>query len=167
MSGQGRGRDVVDVVGDLFYRPHRLDTIRPTIQQLVEAPSAGLALVLGVLTALWSASGYVGAFGRAMNRVYEQEEGRPVWKLRPLQVVLTLAGLIMAAAVAFMLAVSGPVARAVGDAIGAGSVALTIWSIAKWPVILLLVVVSVAILTTPPPAEARPRFRWMSVGASL
>src|SRR6185312_9241893 len=163
----GRTTDaVLDIVADLLPAS-AVDTLRPTIQQLVAAPSAGLALVIGVLTALWSASGYVGAFGRAMNRVYEQEEGRPVWKLRPLQVVLTLAGLIMAAAVAFMLAVSGPIARAVGDAIGAGSVALTIWSIARWPVILLLVVVSVAILYHATPNVKHPKFRWMSVGASL
>jgi len=119
------------------------------------------------VTALWTASAYVGAFGRAMNRVYEQEEGRPVWKLQPLQIVLTLAGLIVAAAVAFMLAVSGPVARAIGDAIGAGNAALTIWSIAKWPVILLLVVVSVAILYHATPNVKHPKLRWMSVGASL
>jgi membrane protein len=163
----GRTTDaVLDIVADLLPAS-AVDTLRPTIQQLVAAPSAGLALVIGVLTALWSASGYVGAFGRAMNRVYDKEEGRPVWKLRPLQVVLTLAGLIMAAAVAFMLAVSGPVARAVGDAIGAGSVALTIWSIAKWPVILLLVVVSVAILYHATPNVKQPKLRWMSVGASM
>ena len=163
----GRTTDaILDIVADLLPAS-AVDTLRPTIQQLVAAPSAGLALVIGVLTALWSASGYVGAFGRAMNRVYDKEEGRPVWKLRPLQVVLTLAGLIMAAAVAFMLAVSGPVARAVGDAIGAGSVALTIWSIAKWPVILLLVVVSVAILYHATPNVKQPKLRWMSMGASM
>ena len=166
--GQGRRTTdaVLDIVGDLLPAS-AVDTIRPTIQQLVEAPSAGLALIIGVLTALWSASGYVGAFGRAMNRVYEQEEGRPVWKLRPLQIVLTLAGLIMAAVVAFMLAVSGPIARAVGDAIGAGSAALTIWSIARWPVILLLVVVAVAVLYHATPNVKHPKFRWMSAGASL
>jgi membrane protein len=166
----GKGRQttdaVLDIVGDLLPAS-AVDTIRPTIQQLVDAPSAGLALIIGVLAALWSASGYVGAFGRAMNRVYEQEEGRPVWKLRPLQVVLTLAGLIVAAAVAFMLAVSGPIARAIGDAIGAGNLALTIWSIAKWPVILLLVIVSVAILYHATPNVKHPKFRWISVGAFL
>ena len=86
----------------------------------MESPSAGVALIIGALGALWSASGYVGAFGRAMNRIYEIDEGRPVWKLRPLQLVLTLGGLVLAAAAAFMLAVSGPVAEAVGNAIGAG-----------------------------------------------
>jgi membrane protein len=144
-----------------------VDTLRPTIQQLVESPSAGFALVLGILTALWSASGYVGAFGRAMNRIYEIPEGRPVWKLRPLQLVLTLAGLIMVAAIGFMLAVSGPVARAIGNAIGLGEVALTLWNVLRWPVILLFVVIAVAVLYYATPNVQQPKFRWISVGAAL
>jgi membrane protein len=124
----GQGRRTTDAVLDIasdVAPSSAVDTLRPTIEQLVESPSAGFALIVGILTALWSASGYVGAFGRAMNRIYEIGEGRPVWKLRPLQLALTLAGLVMAAAVAFMLAVSGPVARAVGDAIGLGDAAVT------------------------------------------
>jgi membrane protein len=166
--GQGRRTTdaLLEVASDLAPAS-AVDTLRPTIQQLVESPSAGFALVVGVLTALWSASGYVGAFGRAMNRVYEIGEGRPVWKLRPLQLVLTLGGLVMAAAVAFMLAVSGPVARAVGEAIGLGDAALTIWNLARWPVILVLVIIAVAILYYATPNVKQPRFRWMSVGSAL
>jgi membrane protein len=166
--GQGRRTTdaVLDIVSDLAPAS-AVDTLQPTIQQLVESPSAGFALVLGILTALWSASGYVGAFGRAMNRIYEVLEGRPVWKLRPLQLVLTLAGLIMVAAVAFMLAVSGPVARAMGNAIGLGEVALTLWNLLRWPVILLLVVVAVAVLYYATPNVQQPKFRWISVGAAL
>jgi membrane protein len=166
--GQGRRTTdaVLDVASDLAPAS-AVDTLRPTIQQLVESPSAGFALVVGTLTALWSASGYVGAFGRAMNRVYEIGEGRPVWKLRPLQLVLTLGGLVMSAAVAFMLAVSGPVARAVGEAVGLGDAALTIWNIARWPVILVLVIIAVAILYYATPNVKQPKFRWMSVGSAL
>jgi membrane protein len=166
--GQGRRTTdaVLDIVSDLAP-PSTVDSLRPTVQQLVESPSAGFALVLGVLIALWSASGYVGAFGRAMNRVYEVPEGRPVWKLRPLQLVLTLAGLIMAAAVAFMLAVSGPVAKAIGNAIGLGDIAMTTWNVLRWPVILLMVIVAVAVLYYATPNVQQPKFRWISVGAAL
>jgi membrane protein len=166
--GQGRRTTdaVLDIVSDLAP-PSTVDSLRPTVQQLVESPSAGFALVLGILTALWSASGYVGAFGRAMNRVYEVPEGRPVWKLRPLQLVLTLAGLIMAAAVAFMLAVSGPVAKAIGNAIGLGDIAMTTWNVLRWPVILLMVIVAVAVLYYATPNVQQPKFRWISVGAAL
>jgi membrane protein len=166
--GQGRRTTdaVVDIVSDLAPAS-TVDTLRPTIQQLVESPSAGFALVLGILTALWSASGYVGAFSRAMNRIYEVPEGRPVWKLRPLQLALTLAGLVMVAAVAFMLAVSGPVAEAVGNAIGLGEASLTLWNVLRWPLILLLVVVAVAVLYYATPNVQQPKFRWISVGAAL
>jgi membrane protein len=166
--GQGRRTTdaVLDIVSDLAPAS-TVDTLRPTVAQLVESPSAGFALILGILTALWSASGYVGAFGRAMNRIYEVPEGRPVWKLRPLQLLLTLAGLIMVAAIGFMLAVSGPVAAAIGNAIGLGEVAQMLWGALRWPVILALVVVAVAVLYYAAPNVQQPKFRWISVGAAL
>jgi membrane protein len=99
--------------------------------------------------------------------MYEIDEGRPFWKLRPLQLVLTLVALVFAAAVAFMLAVSGPLAEAVGNAIGLGSVAVTVWNIAKWPVILLFVVAVVAVLYYATPNVKQPKFRWISIGAAV
>lgn len=166
--GEGRRTtdEVLQVIGDLAP-PSAVETLRAPVQQLVNSPSAGFALAAGLLGALWSASGYIGAFGRAMNRIYEIEEGRPVWKLRPLQLVLTLAGLVMAAAVAFMLAVSGPVASAIGNAIGAGEVAMTVWRFGRWPLILALMVVAVAVLYYVTPNVRQPRFRWISVGAAV
>lgn len=166
----GQGRRTIDALLDIVddvAPASALDTLRPPIEQLVNSPSAGFALVAGILGALWSASGYVGAFGRAMNRIYEIEEGRPVWKLRPLQLVLTLVGLLMAAVVVVMLAVSGPVARVVGDAIGLGDVAVTVWNVARWPLILLFVVLAVAILYYVTPNVEQPKFRWISVGAAV
>jgi membrane protein len=166
--GQGKRTTeaVMRIVGDLGPSS-AVDSLHAPVAQLVDSPSAGFALVAGVLGALWSASGYVGAFGRALNRIYGIEEGRPIWKLRPLQLVLTLVGLTMAAAVAFMLAVSGPVAKAIGDAVAAGHVALTVWNFARWPVILLFVMMAVAILYYATPNVRQPRFRWISVGAAV
>ncbi|MDF2830375.1 MAG: putative ribonuclease, partial [Mycobacterium sp.] len=106
-------------------------------------------------------------FGRAMNRMYEIEEGRPFWKLRPLQLVLTFGGLVLAALVAFMLAVSGPVAKSIGSAIGIGDAGLTVWNIAKWPLMLIAVVLAVAILYYATPNVKQPKFRWISIGAGL
>jgi membrane protein len=166
----GQGRRTVDAVLEMaagVVPGDAMNLLRPSIEQLVASPSAGVALVTGALAALWSASGYVGAFGRAMNRIYEIEEGRPIWKLRPLQLVLTLAGLLLASAVAVMLVISGPVAETVGNAIGAGSVAVTIWNIAKWPVILVCVVLAVAVLYYATPNVKQPKFRWMSIGAAF
>jgi membrane protein len=84
-----------------------------------------------------------------------------------LLVMVTLLGLVLAAVAAFMLAVSGPVAKAIGDAIGAGHLALTVWSIVRWPVILAFVIVVVAILYYATPNIQQPKFRWISVGAAV
>ncbi len=144
-----------------------MEAVRGPLQSISRSTGAGLTLVLGLLTALWSASGYVGAFGRAMNRIYEIGEGRPFWKLRPLQVVITLIAVVLVALVALSLVVTGPLAQAVGSAIGLGSTAVTVWNIAKWPVLVAVVVLIVAILYYATPNVKQPRFRWISTGAAV
>jgi membrane protein len=116
---------------------------------------------------LWSASAYVGAFGRAMNRMYETGEGRPIWKLRPLMLLVTLVLVLLAALTLVGLVVSGPVAEAVGGALGLGSAAVLAWQIAKWPVILLVVMLIVATLYWATPNVRQSKFRWLSMGAAL
>jgi membrane protein len=157
---------LLGIVSDLGQQD-AVETLRPTIEQLATAPAAGLAFVTGLLGALWSASGYVGAFGRAMNRMYEVDEGRPFWKLRPVMLLVTLISVTLIAIIGLSLVVSGPVAEAIGNAIGLGGVALTIWNIAKWPVLAALVVLVIAILYYATPNVQQPKFRWMSMGALI
>lgn len=166
--GQGRRTSdaVLDIVGDVAPGS-TVETLRGPIEQLVNAPSAGTALLIGILGALWSASGYIGAFSRAMNRIYEVQEGRPVWKLRPQQLLLTAAGLLMVATVAFLLAVSGPLAESIGGYLGLGDAALTVWNVGRWPVVLVMVAVAVAVLYYAGPNVKQPTFRWVSVGAVI
>jgi membrane protein len=140
-------------------------TLEPTLVELSKSQSAGLGLVIGLAVALWSASGYVGAFARGMNRIYEVDEGRPVWVLRPVMLVITVVTVLLSAIVALGLALTGPAAQAVGDAIGVGDTAVTVWNIAKWPVLLAVVILIVALLYYATPNVRQPRFRWVSVGA--
>ncbi|QCO96694.1 YihY/virulence factor BrkB family protein [Arthrobacter sp. 24S4-2] len=144
-----------------------LEIIRQPIEELTKSSAAGITLVIGILTALWSASGYVGAFGRAMNRIYEVDEGRPFVKLRGTMLAVTLTTVIIVALTAAMLVLSGPVAEAVGGAIGLGGVFLTAWNIIKWPVIVLLVVAVIATLYYATPNVKQPKFRWMSMGSFI
>jgi membrane protein len=144
-----------------------VQSVRDPLLELSQSQSAGLALILGLAGALWSASGYVVAFGRAMNRIYEMPEGRPVWKLRPAMLLLTVVLVALVAVVLLALIVTGPVAQAVGDAVGLGSTAVTVWNIAKWPVLLAVVVLIVALLYYATPNVKQPKFRWLSVGAVL
>jgi membrane protein len=164
--GQGRRTTdtILQIIGDLAPGS-TVDTLGQPLQQLVENPSAGMGLVIGLLGALWSASGFVGAFSRALNRIYEVDEGRPMWKLRPQQLLLTAVGLLVAAAVAFLLAVSGPLAQTIGDHLGLGEAALTVWNVGRWPIVLVLVMLGVALLYYLGPNVEQPKFRWISVGA--
>ncbi|GMA32892.1 YihY/virulence factor BrkB family protein [Litorihabitans aurantiacus] len=159
-------RGVTDTL-DGVVPAEALETITPIVEQLAQAPAAGLALAAGLATALWSASGYVAAFSRGMNRIYEIEEGRPIWKLRPVLLLVTLALVVIAALVVAALVLSGGLARSVGDLIGASDGAVTVWSIARWPVVLGLVVLAVALLYHATPNVRQPKVRWISVGALI
>ena len=147
--------------------PDIVDQLRGPIDSMVNTKAAGLGLVTGLLGALWSASGYVGAFGRAMNRIYEVDEGRPVWKLRPIQFALTLAITVMVALVLVGLVVSGPIAEGLASTLGLGPGALQVVNFAKWPIMLALVVLIVALLYYVTPNVQQPKLRWVSLGAVI
>jgi membrane protein len=127
--------------------------------------TAGFALIFGLLAALWSASGYVGAFMRASNVIYETPEGRPAWKLRPLQLLVTLALVILMAIVALGLVLTGPIVEAIAEPLGISSTATTIWGIAKWPVLAGIFVLTIDILYYASPNVKLRGFRWVTPGA--
>ncbi|HEY0888537.1 MAG TPA: YihY/virulence factor BrkB family protein [Nocardioides sp.] len=164
----GQGRETVDTLLQILRdvgAGSAAETLEPTLTELAGSQSSGFALVIGLAVALWSASGYVGAFGRGMNRIYEVDEGRPIWKLRPAMLLVTVVTVVLTAIVAVGLVVTGPAAEAVGNAIGVGSTFVTVWGIAKWPVLLIVVVVIVALLYYATPNVRQPKFRWISIGA--
>jgi membrane protein len=144
------------------------DNIQKPLTGVVNSKGgAGALLTFGLAGSLWSASGYLGAFMRASNTIYEVSEGRPFWKLRPLQVAVTLLGVLLLSLVAIGLVVTGPVADAIGNALGVGDTAVTVWSIVKWPVMLGVVMSVVATLYYIAPNVRQPRFRWITPGGIL
>jgi membrane protein len=144
------------------------DNIQKPLTDVVNSKGgAGALLGLGLAGSLWSASGYLGAFMRASNAIYEVREGRPFWKLRPLQVGLTLLGVLLLSLVSIGLVVSGPLAEAIGNAIGLGHAAITAWGIAKWPLMLLIVMSVIAALYYIAPNVRQHRFRWITPGGVL
>lgn len=155
---------VIDVLRPLVSAD-TLDSVRTALEGVASSPGAGIGLVLGVLGALWSASGWVSAFGRAMNRIYECDEGRPFWKLRPWMFLVTLVSILLVAAILVMVVVSGSLATSIGDQLGVGSQALLVWRIAKWPAVAVLAVVLVAFLYWATPNVRPEKFRLLSPGA--
>jgi membrane protein len=142
------------------------ETFSGPIESITKSSSqAGLALIIGLAGALWTASGYVGAFIRASNSIYEIEEGRPFWKLRPLQILVTLICVLLLALVFLGILVSGPLAEAIGGAIGIGDAAVTAFQYGKWPVLVLVVILILAILYYAAPNAKLPGFKWISPGS--
>ena len=142
------------------------DALAGPIQSITANRSAaGLGLILGLVAALWSASGYVGGFIRASNVIYETPEGRAIWKLRPLQMLVTLITVILAAVVALSLVLTGPIVRAVAAPLGLGPVAVTAWNYAKWPVLIVIVLFIIMLLYYATPNVKLRGFRWVIPGA--
>jgi membrane protein len=129
--------------------------------------AAGVVFIVGILAALWSASGYVSAFSDACNSIYEVEEGRPFWKLKPLQLAVTLVLILLSAVVALALALSGPIVSALGSSLGIGETALTAWRFAKWPAMIVLVLLIFGTLYYTAPNARVSGVRWVTAGALL
>jgi membrane protein len=144
------------------------NTFSGVINQLAgSTATAGFGLIIGLASALWAASGYVGAFTRAANVVWETPEGRPFWKLKPLQLLVTLIGVLFIAVIALSVVATGPVTDAIGQALGLGSTATTVWDIAKWPVMVVIVALMIAVLYYTTPNVRLRSFRFITVGAAV
>ena len=127
--------------------------------------TAGVAFAFGLALALWSASGYVGAFIRASNVIYETREGRPFWKLRPLQIAVTLAMVLLGVMLVLGLVLTGPVVDAVAEPLGVGSTAVTIWNLVKWPAMAAVFVLMVGVLYYASPNAKIRGFKWVTPGS--
>ncbi|WP_079148296.1 YihY/virulence factor BrkB family protein [Streptomyces agglomeratus] len=168
IAGESATKSVLDNIAKLTPGAAR-DIITGAVEQLQASGSGtgSILAIVGLLGALWSASGYVAAFIRTSNAVYDIPEGRPVWKITPLRVVLTLALMILACVSALIVVFSGALAKQLGRTLGIGDTALNVWSIAKWPVLVVLVTIMIALLYWASPNARGRGFRWVTPGSFL
>jgi membrane protein len=167
IAGQSATSTVLDNVQQLAPGAAS-DVIRNAVRQLQGNAGIGsIMAIVGLALAVWSASGYIAAFIRTSNAVYDIPEGRPVWKVLPLRLALTVVLMILAVASALIVVFSGPLARRAGEVIGLGDTALTVWSIAKWPVLVVLVTLMIAILYWASPNAKVRGFKWVTPGSFL
>jgi membrane protein len=164
----GDPKSTTDTLTDIVTRigpDSAAATFEGPIRQVTESrATAGFALIIGAAVALWSASGYLGAFIRASNVIYETPEGRPFWKLRPLQLVMTLVVVLLLAVMAVGVVLTGPIVTEVADPIGVSDTAVTIWNYAKWLVIALLFVFMIGLIYYASPNVKQRGFKWISPG---
>ena len=144
------------------------DILTSTIENLAgNQGAAGIAFIVGLALALYSASSYISAFTRASNSIYDVEEGRPIWKLKPQQILIALLLIVMLVVIAVAVTVSGPLAAEVGKLIGVSDTAATVWDFAKIPLILLLVSFMFAFLYWAAPNVKQPGFKFISPGGMV
>jgi membrane protein len=142
-----------------------MTTAVQTLQQ-TQNSTAGLLALVGLATALWSASGYIAAFMRASNAIYDVPEGRPIWKTLPIRVGVTVVLAVLLTLTALMVVLTGGLADRIGSMLGIGHAAVTVWDIAKWPILLLIVSIMFALLYWASP-NAKQGFRWVTPGGLL
>jgi membrane protein len=164
LMGSSAINSVIDNLGSLAPGPVKT-TLTSMLEQMQGGQGkAGIALIIGIVLALWSASGYIAAFMRAGNQVYDIREGRPIWKTVPTRFFTTVAVVVLLALVAVGVVFTGGLARRTGEALGLGDTFLTVWMWAKWPVMVLLISGVIALLYWAAP-NVRRRFRWVTAGS--
>jgi membrane protein len=165
LVGQSATKPLLDNLGSFAPGPaHQI--LKNALDGLTQSRGgAGILFVVGLAGAIWAASGYIGAFIRASNQIWDVEEGRPIWRVLPLRLFVTIVMVILLAASAFAVVVTGPLADRVGKLFGIGGAAVTAWDIAKWPILILVVSVMFSILYYASPNVRQRGFRWVTPGA--
>jgi membrane protein len=167
LIGDSATQPLIDNLREVAPGPAR-DIVTTAVENLQRSQgAAGVLFVVSLAGALWSASRYVAAFMRASNVIYEVDEGRPIWKKLPVRLGITVVQALMLVVSTAAVVLTGDLARQVGDLVGLGSTAVTVWSIAKWPVAVLVVAFLFALLYWAAPNVRHPGFRWLTPGAVL
>jgi membrane protein len=167
LIGESATQPIIDNIQELTPGPAR-DIVTSAIENIEKSgDTAGALFLIGLATALWSASSYVAAFMRASNVIYDVEEGRPIWKTLPMRLGITVLLVFLLAATGFAVTLTGDVAQQFGNLLGVGDTALTVWGYAKWPVLVLVVSFMFAFLYWAAPNVKQPGFRWITPGGLL
>jgi membrane protein len=167
LIGKSVTQPLIDNLGTVAPGPAK-DIFTSAIENIEGSKgAAGVFFAVGLAAAIWSASGYIAAFMRASNAIYDIEEGRPLWKTLPLRVGLTVLLMVLTAVSAIGVTLSGGLARQAGNVIGVGDTAVDVWNVAKWPVLLLFVSFLFAVLYWAAPNVKQPGFRWITPGGVL
>ena len=167
LIGHSATQSLIDNLGKVAPGPARQIFTSAIRNIQASQGTAGIVFIVGLAVALWSASGYIAAFMRASNIIWDVQEGRPIWTTIPVRLGVTLVTVVLLTVSAAAVVFTGALAKRVGNLIGIGQSAVTVWDIAKWPVLLLIVALILAILYYAAPNVRQPGFRWVTPGGVL
>jgi membrane protein len=129
--------------------------------------TAGVLAIVGFAIAFWSATGYVGAFMRAANSIFDVAEARPLWKTIPIQIGVTVVTGVFLVASVLAIVFTGRLAEAAGRVIGVEREVVQVFDIVKWPVLIVLASLLLALLFWASPNARQAGFRWITPGTTL
>lgn len=165
--GQSDGDAVDDIlnIATIALGPNTAASLRSPLISLLSLSSPGVTLGVGLGLTLWSLSGYTSAFGRAMNTIYDIQEGRRFVRFRSSMLLLSLVLMVVFAAMAAILLITPSIAQAIGDQFRFGALFVLLWNVLKWPLLVGLVVLAIGLLYYFTPNIQHPEVRWVSYGA--
>lgn len=166
-NGKENAATVILEVFDEVVQADTVETLRAPLTELFTVTNPGIALAFGIALSLWTVSGYATAFGRAVNSAYEVQEGRQIWRFRGTMLVLAVFLLVLMSLIVVLLATTQRIATSIADSLGFGEPWVTLWSIGRWPVLLVLVALVIAVLYYVTPNVRHERLRWVSFGAGF
>jgi membrane protein len=166
LIGSSAIQPLLDNAGSVAPGPAK-DILTSSLKGLQSSSGAGLLFVVALAGAIWSASGYISAFMDASNAIYDTEEGRGFLKRLPVRLGVTVLMLVLLSVSAVAVVLTGPIAREVGNIVGVGDSAVTVWNIAKWPVLVLIVAFMFAVLYYTAPNVKQPGLKSVLPGGLL
>ena len=167
LLGRPATRAVLEGIGSMTFGPTQQIFADGMVNLQDSRKEAGIVAVAGLVIAFWSATGYVGAFMRAANAIYEVPEGRPLWKTLPVRLVITaITGLVLALS-ASAIVFTGRLAVQIGRALGMSDERVRLFELMKWPLLVLVFALLMALLYWSAPNAQQGGFRWITPGSVL
>jgi len=136
-----------------------------TLQHVSKGGTSGVAFTIGLVGAVWAASGAMGSIMKAVNRAYELQETRPFWKSRWIAIVLVVATGLTTAGVFLLIVVGGSLGDAIAKKAGLGSVFHWTWAIVRWPLAFCAILLFFALVYYLGPNKQQRSWRWVTPGS--
>jgi membrane protein len=142
------------------------ELLNTSLQNLANKPSSSIVItIVGFVLALWTTTGAMTAFMRALNRAYDRKETRGFVKQRIVALEMVAVMGVAFLLVFGLLVLGPPLSNWVGNAVHAHGLVTTLWWVLQWPVLFGGLLVAFATLLYLGPDVDHPKFEFITPGA--